>query len=272
MTEKIHPYGLSFLRNALVPAVIDDLRYYASIASTNTEASCVLEQGQIRGKTLLLAEEQTAGRGRLQRTWLSDPYDSLTFSLAIPGNNLPVLDNPQMLTLVAAVAVVDAIQEQAGIQAAIKWPNDILLNGKKACGILVEAVWQPPILLGVIVGIGVNVGSKAVPAAIDLRYPPTSLEDACGFAVQRESVLVSILQSFFQWLPHMNEAAFRSHYQNHLAFIGEWVNIINSEDQSILSGQCMGISQQGSLMLQQTDGTMIHCTVGEISLRQNNHK
>ncbi|HET58809.1 MAG TPA: biotin--[acetyl-CoA-carboxylase] ligase, partial [Chloroflexi bacterium] len=257
---------------ALLPAVIDELRYYASIASTNTEASRLIEQGQIRGNTLLLAEEQTAGRGRLRRTWLSDPHDSLTFSLAIHGDHLSVLDNPQMLTLVAAVAVTDAIKELAGIQAAIKWPNDILLNGKKACGILVEAVWQPPALQGAIVGIGINVGAKAVPTGTNLRYPPTSLEDACGFAVQRESLLVSILQSFFQWLPHMNEAAFRSHYQNHLAFIGEWVNIINSEDQSILSGQCMGISQQGSLMLQQTDGTMIHCTAGEISLRQNNHK
>jgi BirA family transcriptional regulator, biotin operon repressor / biotin---[acetyl-CoA-carboxylase] ligase len=272
MTEKNHPYDLSFLRNALVPAGVDDLRYYASISSTNTEASRLLEQGQIQGKTLLLAEEQTAGRGRLQRTWLSDPHDSLTFSLAIHGNNLPALDNPQMLTLVAAAAVVDAIQEQAGIQAAIKWPNDILLNGKKAGGILVEAVWQPPDLLGVIVGIGINAGSNAVPHDTDLRYPPTSLEDECGFAVQREALLVSILHSFFQWLPLMNDAAFRSHYQNHLAFIGEWVNIINSEDQSKLSGQCMGISQQGSLMLQQPDGTMIHCTVGEISLRQNNHK
>jgi BirA family biotin operon repressor/biotin-[acetyl-CoA-carboxylase] ligase len=272
MTENTHTYDLSFLRNALVPAVVDDLRYYASIGSTNTEASRLLEQGQIQGKTLLLAEEQTAGRGRLQRTWLSDPHDSLTFSLAIYGDHLPVLDNPQMLTLVAAVAVTDAIKELVGIQAAIKWPNDILLNGKKACGILVEAVWQPPALLGAIVGIGVNVGSKAVPAGTGLRYPPTSLEGANGFTIQRESLLVSILQSFFTWLPHMNEAAFRSHYQNHLAFIGEWVNIINSEDQSILSGQCMGISQQGSLMLQQPDGTMIHCTAGEISLRQNNHK
>jgi BirA family biotin operon repressor/biotin-[acetyl-CoA-carboxylase] ligase len=271
MTANAQTYDISLLKQALVPNVVDDLRYYASINSTNTEASRLLEQSQIRGKTLLLAEQQTAGRGRLQRTWLSAPRDSLTFSLAIHGNNLPALENPPLLTLVAAAGVVDAIQELAGIQAAIKWPNDILLNGKKACGILVEAVWQPPALLGAIVGIGVNVGSKAVPAGTGLRYPPTSLEDACGFAVQREALLVSILQSFFTWLPHMNEAAFRSHYQNHLAFIGEWVNIINSEDQSNLSGQCMGISQQGSLMLQQPDGTMIHCTVGEISLRPNNH-
>lgn len=272
MTEKKHPYDLPFLRYELVPALVDDLRYYVSISSTNTEAIRLFEQDQIHGKTLLLAEEQTAGRGRLQRTWLSDPHDSLTFSLAIHGNNLPGLDNPQMLTLVAAAAVVDAVQELSGFQAAIKWPNDILLNGKKACGILVEALWQPPALNGVIVGIGINVGAKAVPAGIDLRYPPTSLEDECGFGVQRESLLVSILQYFFQWLPHMNDATFHSYYQNHLAFMGEWVNINNSEDQSILSGQCMGISQHGSLMLQQPDGTLIHCAVGEISLRQNNHK
>ena len=272
MEENAPTYDLSFLHQTLVPALIDDLRYYAAISSTNTEAIRLIEQEHIQGKTLLLTGEQTAGRGRLQRTWLSDPHDSLTFSLALPEDQLPALDNPALLTLVAGAAVVDAIQKLAGIQAAIKWPNDILLNGKKACGILVEAVWQPPELLGIIIGIGINVGSKAVPANIDLRYPPTSLQDACGFAVRRELLLVSILQSFYQWLPQMTAETFRSHYQNHLAFMGEWVNIINSEDQSILSGQCMGISQQGSLMLQQPDGTLIHCTVGEVSLRQNNHK
>ena len=259
-------YDLVKLNQLVDPLSKIHVKYYREIHSTNTEALALIENDAIEDNTLLLAEEQTAGRGRLQRTWVSAPEDSLTFSLVLrDSSHFP--ETPSILTLVAGLAVHDAVQEFTTAEVFIKWPNDILLNGKKVCGILTESVWQPPILSGVVVGIGINIGEKAVPPQGQMRYPAASIQSITGQRVEREAILAHILQSFYQWLPLADSQALRSEYENHLAFMGESVNIINEVDQTNVTGKCLGITPTGALILQTSNGQTYHAEAGEVSLR-----
>ena len=118
------------------------LRHYPQIDSTNSEGLRILETNEIVGNLLLLTEHQNAGRGRHRRTWISDPEDSLTFSLVITELNGLKPQSIPLLSLAAAIAVVDAILNTTTIKPKVKWPNDVLINRRKVCGILSEAVWD----------------------------------------------------------------------------------------------------------------------------------
>ena len=258
-------YNLNWLR-AQIPKSIT-LKYYPEIHSTNTEALRLIEGDQITDHTLLLTGSQTAGRGRLQRTWVSDPADSLTFSLVLRDTSQLPANNPALVTLVAGVCVADAINDLTGASSQVKWPNDILLNNKKTCGILTESVIDPPVISGIVIGIGVNIGRLSVPPIDQQRFPATSIETETGQHLQRETLLVRILQNMIHWLPLAESQSFRSHYQKRLAFMGESVNIINEVDQTRVVGTCRGINTAGELILQQADGSPFIATAGEVSLR-----
>jgi BirA family biotin operon repressor/biotin-[acetyl-CoA-carboxylase] ligase len=247
-----------------------DVVYYPTIGSTNTEGIKLLKSSPPHANMLLLAQEQTAGRGRFQRQWISDPDDSLTFSLVLTElHHLPV-DQLGLLPLLGAFSVVQALLELEHPGAAaikIKWPNDLLLNGRKASGILSEACWEDNQLRGVVLGIGINVGEGAIPPAGALRYPATSIASVFGTKPAREPLLLNILTHFFSWLPRLQSGDFHTQYQNHLAFIGESVNIFNEAGQQSMTGVVQGISSQGDLVLLQNDNNTILCSAGEITVR-----
>ncbi len=243
------------------------VQYFPEMHSTNSEAIRGIEADHIADGTLLLTGHQTAGRGRLARTWVSDPSDSLTFSFILRDSGKFTAAHPALVPLAAGVAVCDAVAAFTGISPQVKWPNDILLHGKKTCGILVESVFDPPINSGIVIGIGVNVGQHSIPPVDQMRYPATSIETETGVKISREALLVRILQKLMHWLPLAETQTFRSHYQKQLAFMGESVNIINEVDQSRVAGTCQGITPTGELLLQQADGSLLIATAGEVSLR-----
>lgn len=258
-------YHLDWLERHLPEGIT--LSYYPELHSTNSEALRLVEEENIPDGTLVLTGMQTAGRGRLQRTWVSDPADSLTFSLVLRDPALLPSEHPALLTLVAGVAVCETVQQLTGAAAAVKWPNDILLNGRKVCGILTESVFDPPVLSAVVVGIGVNVGLKSLPPADQMRYPASSIEGKTGIRVEREALLARILQNFYRWLPLAESQVFRSEYQKRLAFMGESVNIINEVDQTNVAGICAGITPTGALVINTSDEKQIEANAGEVSLR-----
>ncbi|MEE4195176.1 MAG: biotin--[acetyl-CoA-carboxylase] ligase [Anaerolineae bacterium] len=258
-------YNLEWLQRNLPEGI--SLQYSPEIHSTNSEAIRLIEKELVSDSTLLLTGNQTAGRGRLQRAWVSDPSDSMTFSFVLRDAEKFPATHPALVTLVAGVAVCDAIAAFTGGSLQVKWPNDILLQGKKTCGILTESVFDPPHISGIVVGIGVNVGVNAIPPLDQMRYPATSIETETGEKIIREELLVRILQKLLYWLPLAETQSFRSHYQKHLAFMGESVNIINEVDQSRVAGTCQGITPSGELLLQQADGSLLIATAGEVSLR-----
>ena len=156
------------LRQALAHLSLGGLRYFEKIGSTNDEALAWASQGA-PDWTLLVADEQTAGRGRSGRKWFTPPEAALAFSLILR----PSADEqrfPARVTGLGALAVVDALVKLE-IDAEVKWPNDILIEGRKAAGILVESIWAGDSLEALIVGIGINVLATSVPPADQLLFP-----------------------------------------------------------------------------------------------------
>ena len=165
------------LKKTLSKLNIGGLRYFDSIGSTNDEALAWAAAGA-RDLSIVIADEQTQGRGRLDRKWFTPKGSALAFSLILrPTATLrPHLSRTVGL---AALSIAETCS-RLGLAPRIKWPNDILLNGKKTAGILIENVWSGDDVDSLVIGMGINVHKASVPPAELLQFPATSLEDELG--------------------------------------------------------------------------------------------
>jgi len=163
---------------------------YDSIDSTNASAKTLAAGGATEG-TVVIADHQTAGRGRSGRTWLAEPGSSLLFSIIIrPACSI---DKVGLLPYVAAAGIADAVETLTGRKCECKWPNDILMSGKKCCGILMESSFQNTMLEYVVIGIGLNVNQKIFPQ--QLGRTATSLLLETGKEFDRRAVFCQIMAS-----------------------------------------------------------------------------
>ena len=251
------------LKKALTKLPLGDVRYFDSIGSTNNEA-LAWATGGAKDLSLVIADEQTAGRGRLDRKWFTPKGTALAVSLIL---RLTPAEKPYLTRVVglAALAVADALRTR-GLNAQIKWPNDVLLNGRKLTGILVESVWSGEDVDCVVVGIGMNVLKEAVPSADLLLFPATSLEEVLGSTVQREIVLHDILAGIIALRPHLGSDAFIASWEKVLAFRGEQVQA-EQGDGSMLTGKLLGLEPDGSLKLSDETGNSITVRFGDVRLR-----
>ena len=251
------------LKKALAKLPLGDVRYFDSIGSTNNEA-LAWATGGAKDLSLVIADEQTAGRGRLDRKWFTPKGTALALSLIL--RPAPA-EKPYLTRVVglAALAVADALRTR-GLNAQIKWPNDVLLNGRKLTGILVESVWSGEDVDCVVVGIGMNVLKEAVPSADLLLFPATSLEEVLGSTVQREIVLHDILAGIIALRPHLGSDAFIASWEKVLAFRGEQVQA-EQGDGSMLTGKLLGLEPDGSLKLSDETGNSITVRFGDVRLR-----
>ncbi len=165
-------------------------RYYDEIESTNAEAKTLAGQGAPEG-TVVIAESQSAGRGRLGRRWTSPAGKGLLFSVLLRPE-IPLSD-AHLLTLVAATATADAIEQQTGLVTSIKWPNDIFVADRKVGGILLELSGEQDEIDWLVVGIGINVNTEYVELPVALRRSAISLKMASGAPVDRSELLARIL-------------------------------------------------------------------------------
>src|SRR5512147_2453471 len=156
------------LKKALLKLPLGDVRYFDSIGSTNNEA-LAWAAGGARDMSLVIADEQTAGRGRLDRKWYTPKGTALAFSIVLrpTANERPHL--PRLVGL-AALAVAVSLRKQ-GLDARIKWPNDVLIQNHKVCGILIESVWSGEDVDCVVIGIGINILEGSVPPEERLQFP-----------------------------------------------------------------------------------------------------
>ena len=161
---------------------------YEVVESTNTTAKSLIQDST--DGTIVIADAQTAGRGRLKREWLSEPKKNLTFSVIIKPNIAPELFG--VLSLYAGLSVAEAIESVTKLRPICKWPNDVLLNGKKFCGILSEAVFKGEMLAGVIVGIVININQSTFP--MELESIATTLLLITGKEFNRFVILAGILE------------------------------------------------------------------------------
>ena len=251
------------LKRALSKLPLGTVRYFDSIGSTNNEALAWAAKGA-HDLSLVIADEQTAGRGRLDRKWFTPKGTALAFSLILRPS---AAEKPYLtrITGLAALAVADALRAY-GLIAQIKWPNDILLSGLKVAGILVESVWTGEEVDCLVIGIGVNVLKGAVPSADLLLFPATSLEESLGPQVKREKVLQDILAGIIALRPHLGSDSFMASWESALAFRGEQVQI-EQGDASVLTGKLLGLESDGSLRLSDESGKSITVRFGDVRLR-----
>lgn len=268
------------LEQTLSGLPLGSIRYFAQIGSTMNEAATWAEQGA-PDLSLVLADEQTAGRGRQGRRWITASGAALAFSLILhPGSYLAspsvsASGNPfppqtvARLTALGAVAACSALHRCYQLTAEIKWPNDVLLERRKVAGVLVEVNWQGDQLAAVILGIGINVTPAAVPTDIELTFPATSIEAELGHPVDRLILLRAILEDLLAWREQLSSPAFLQRWEQWLAFRGEWVSI-SQADGTWLEGQIgehSSLGLDGALRLQTRSGDTRYIQFGEVHLR-----
>lgn len=232
--------------------------------STNQDIKDLAIQGVMEG-TVVYADVQTAGRGRRGRSWLSERGDSLLFSLLLRPDIAP--DKASQITLLMALAVTKLLREQYDLDANIKWPNDIVIHGKKICGILTELHPDGKGNYFIIVGCGINVSQKTV--GDELKDVATSLFLESGFLISPENLLSGVLFEFENYydrfLPKENLEEFTEEYNAWLISRDKEVRVLDPKGE--FTGISKGINEKGELLVQLPDGKLTVVYAGEVSVR-----
>ena len=232
--------------------------------STNVRARKLGENGAAHG-TLVVAEQQTAGRGRRGRGWESPAGSSIYMSLLLRPEFLP--NKAPMLTIVMAYSVATALREQTGLDFRIKWPNDIVLNGKKVVGILTEMSTEIEYINHVVIGVGINVNTEAFPE--EICATATSIRRESGKTWRRAELIAAILRQFeVQYERFVKEedlAYLREAYDAVLVNCNREVRILGEKDG--YRAVALGIDDQGELLVRKEDGTVTSVYAGEVSVR-----
>jgi BirA family biotin operon repressor/biotin-[acetyl-CoA-carboxylase] ligase len=240
---------------------IGAIRYFDTIGSTNDEALAWAAQGA-PNLSLVIADEQTAGRGRLDRKWFTPAHSAIACSVILHPSSNALLSRTVGL---AALSITDACS-RLGLIPQIKWPNDILLNGKKTAGILIESAWTGDTITALVIGMGINVLKESVPPAGDLKFPATSIESEIGHAPDREEFLRTVLTSMVKRLPQMGTDDFLASWETQLAYKNQNVQISQAGDK-IIQGKLLGLQPDGSLRLQGEHDSQLTVHFGDVSLR-----
>jgi BirA family biotin operon repressor/biotin-[acetyl-CoA-carboxylase] ligase len=250
------------LRRVLADLPLGEVRFFASTGSTNDEALAWASQ-DAPDLSLVVAEEQTAGRGRGERRWTTVSGAALAFSLILRPQAWPGL-LPAVYPALGALAVCSAL-EDLGLAPRIKWPNDILLGGRKACGILAESIWRGETVDRLVLGIGLNVAPQSVPVQ-GLAFPATCLEAELGAPVDRLDLLRSILAWILQWRQRAKGTEFWGSYRKRMAYLGQAV-IVFGAGKAICEGMLEDIDAGGGIRIRDRDGTVHTIHSGELHLR-----
>jgi len=251
------------IRKALSDLPLRGLKFFAQTGSTNEDAKA-WAGGGASDSSLVYAEEQTRGRGRRDRKWSTPPGCALAFSLVIRPREEEVPSLP-LFSALGALSVCEALGAM-GLHPEIKWPNDVLLGGRKFCGVLAEAIWLNQMVECVILGVGVNVTAGSVPSQKGLTYPATCLEEEAGRSTDRLSLLHEILVAYLYWRPMFASSFFLSAWEQRLAFRGQQVEI-RVEGGKSRTGRLEGLNPDGSLRLRSGNGRKIAVQFGEVHLR-----
>ncbi|NLZ54736.1 MAG: biotin--[acetyl-CoA-carboxylase] ligase [Thermoanaerobacteraceae bacterium] len=236
--------------------------YRSVTESTNDDAKKLAQEGAPSG-TLVIAERQQGGRGRMGRAWNS-PAGGLWLSIVLRPELSPV-DAPK-LTIMSAVAVAEAIIQATGICAKIKWPNDILVNEKKVCGILTEISAEMDIINHVIIGIGINVNNNNFPD--ELKDKSRSLKQIKREEVDRIKVLTILLERLEHYYVKAENEGFQEVFERWRDLcmnLGKKVKIIGKSES--FEGTAMDIDTSGALLVKSLSGKILRVVSGDISLR-----
>lgn len=251
------------LRAALQGILPGRLCFFDSIGSTNDEALAWASSGA-PDFSLVIADEQTRGRGRLGRAWFTPPGAALAISLILRPQGAE-REKIGLFSGLGALALVDALKAH-GIEAQVKWPNDVLIRRRKVAGILAETVWLGTEVDSVVLGIGVNVGPDSVPPPEGLNYPATCVQAEAQSPLSRIDLLKSLLKAILRRRAALASDTFLRDWESALAFRGESVRVWVGSAET-LTGQILGLETDGGLRLGLPDGAERVIRFGEVHLR-----
>lgn len=241
-----------------------EMYFFDEIDSTNNYIKKIAENGASHG-SLAIAECQTGGKGRRGRVWKSPKGSGIWMSYLLRPTIPPY--SASMLTLVAGLAVAKVLSEVSGMEAKIKWPNDIVINSRKVCGILTEMSADPDMINYVVVGIGINVNTKEFPE--DIAQTATSLRIEMGSQANRSSIIAKICKVFENYYEKFcrtcDMTELIDEYNKHLVNVDREVRI--SELDGEYTGVAKGIDKDGQLLVEMSDGSVKAVFAGEVSVR-----
>ena len=238
------------------------LHYFSQIGSTNSRARELAERGAAEGE-IVVAEAQTQGRGRLSRRWESPPFANLYLSVILRPH-LPPRHAPQ-ITLTAAVSLAETVGAFVPSTPAIKWPNDILIGGKKLAGILTEAACDTARIEYVILGIGLNVNYRRDAMPQELRERATSIADAIGENVSRESVFARLIHDMDRCYGELEETGFETLRPRWKAYFGLRGRTVRVEHQGqTFLGRAIDIDPEGGLIVEDERGQSHTIVAGDV--------
>lgn len=235
-----------------------------TVDSTNNRAKLLASQGAPEG-TVLIADRQTMGRGRLGRSFQSPAGAGVYLSLILRPNCPP--EKLMHLTCAVAVAMCDAVEQAAGFRPGIKWTNDLVHQGRKLCGILTELSIDPAtgLAASAVLGIGVNCCQEGFPP--ELSGIATSLSIETGREIRRADVAAAMIQALYAMNQHlMNRDSMMTRYRQDCVTIGREVSLVGA-DQTVRHAKALDVDDEGALVVAFPDGTSAHVTSGEVSVR-----
>jgi BirA family biotin operon repressor/biotin-[acetyl-CoA-carboxylase] ligase len=241
------------------------LYYHPVIGSTNTQLKHLAEQGTPHG-TLVLAEEQTAGRGRFERRWEAPTGSSLLMSILLRPDFLSP-GQATWLTMISALAVVEAVESVTGLQAGLKWPNDVVFDGRKLAGLLTETGFNGSRLAWVVLGTGLNVNLSPAQLPAEMRSRVGSVQ----MFLQRPISRLEILQAYLSCL-ESRYLALENGYEPHqewaarLTTLGQQITVKHSNGSPPIKGLAEAVREDGALLLRLPDGSLEPVLAGDVTL------
>lgn len=242
-----------------------ELQIYRELPSTNDLGKKIADEGVAEG-TVIVAEEQTKGRGRMGRLWESPAQKGLWFSAILRPNLKPHLAS--QLIFVAAVGTCLALRNMTNADILIKWPNDLLIKGKKICGILAEMSAEIDQLNHIVLGIGLNVNQSKDDFSAEIAEHATSLSLATGKKYRRVEILAEILCCLEETYEEYREKGFKATIDSWKAMnctLGRAVKVVTREETFL--GIAEDLASDGSLLVRKEDGKLEKIIVGDVSLR-----
>lgn len=238
---------------------------FETIDSTNTFAKSLPQHKAPHG-TIIIADEQTAGRGRMQREWISTKGKNLLFTLILyPEFGV---EKVSLLPFAGALAVTDAIETVTALSATCKWPNDVMINSKKVCGMLLETSTGGSPTPKIILGIGVNVNQEDFPE--ELRYKASSLKNESGIEVDRVRLLRKILEELenrYDQLSLFPPQQLLHDWRMKALLFGKKITVLESEFS--FTATAIDVAEDGSLIIQTEDGQKKNIFAGDVNLAYN---
>lgn len=238
--------------------------YFPVIDSTNNYAKKIAEEGAVHG-TLVLADVQESGKGRRGRTWTTPKGTTIAMTLVVRPEISP--DKVSAVTLVMGMAVAAACREMYLVEAMIKWPNDVVINGKKICGILTELSAELNAVNYLVIGTGINANIPEMPE--EIAGMATSLSIELGHPIDRAALIACCMKWFEQYYEQFIAAGdlslLKEQYNAWLVSRGREVKVL--EPNHNYTGISLGIDDRGELLVQKEDGSVSRAYAGEVSVR-----